>query len=413
MSDIRGSHRMVQALCAFIALLLCGLVYAWSLFVEPLEAEYGWTRSQTSFNFTISLITFSLGMLAAGWFDKRGLSRKVLFGTAALVAMGFAACAFAQTLLGIYVGYGVLVGLSIGLVTDAVMAIALRWYPDKQGFASGALLMGFGMGAMLLSPLVTALLGSVSLKSTFLILGMVFGASFLVIAVIMREPPEELAGALKKQAQEQNVISARDYTASQMVRTAAFWKVIVWLILVTSGGLALISQAVPAAEDVLVKGGMGAESALLLATAAMGSISLFNGLGRLLNGYVWDRFGHRASVLWVSTGYILSMLLCVAATMTGSFPLVVAGFMILGLMYGGNMSTMAAMCGSFFGAKYFSVNYAVATCQMIVASAIGPTLLAALQGSSGNYLLAFGVFLIIALAAFVLSFTVNAPREAH
>ncbi len=411
MNIAKGSHRIVQASTAFVALLLCGLVYAWSLFVDPLEAEFGWTRSQTSLNFTISLITFSLGMLAAGWFDKRGQSKKVLLGTALLVAVGFIGCAFTQSLLSIYVCYGVLVGLSIGLCTDAVMAIALRWYPDKQGFASGALLMGFGMGAMLLSPFVTMLLGAVSWRQTFFILGIVFGVVFLVIALIMKEPPQELADALKLQAQQENIISSRDYTASEMARTSAFWKVIVWLILVTSGGLALISQAVPAAEDILSDSGMEPEAALLMATAAMGSISLFNGLGRLLNGFVWDRFGHRASVLWVSSGYILSMALCVVATMTGSFPMVVAGFMILGLMYGGNMSTMAAMCGSFFGAKYFSVNYAVATCQMIVASAVGPMLLATLQGVSGNYLLAFQVFLGIAVLAFVLSFAVKKPAE--
>ncbi len=410
MPQVQGTYRFVQAATAFVALLLCGLVYAWSLFVDPLEAEFGWTRAQTSLNFTISLITFSLGMLAAGWLDGRGLSKKVLFATAVLVAIGFVGCSFTRSLLSIYVCYGVLVGLSIGLVTDAVMAMALRWYPDKQGFASGAMLMGFGMGAMLLSPLVTMLLGAFSWRLTFLILGLVFGVAFLSIAVIMKEPPQQLAESLKKQAQEQNIISARDYTAGQMMRTPAFWKVIVWLILVSSGGLALISQAVPAAEDVLAKGGINAQTAVLMATAAMGSISLFNGLGRLLNGFLWDRFGHRVSVLWVSVGYILSMLLCAVATMLGSFPLVVVGFMLLGLMYGGNMSTMAAMCGSFFGAKYFSVNYAVATCQMIVASAVGPTLLATLQGASGNYLLPFEVFLGIAIVAFALSYTVNPPR---
>ena len=87
-----GSRRFVQAAIAFLALLLCGLVYAWSLFVEPLEAEFGWTRSQTSLIFTISLITFSLGMLAAGWLHGRGLSKRALFAAAVLVAAGFTIC---------------------------------------------------------------------------------------------------------------------------------------------------------------------------------------------------------------------------------------------------------------------------------------------------------------------------------
>ena len=412
MTAAPGSHRFVLAAAAFLALLLCGLVYAWSLFVEPLEAEFGWTRSQTSLIFTISLITFSLGMLVAGWLHGRGLSKKALFAAAVLVTAGFIICSQAHSLMAVYIGYGVLVGLSTGFCSNAVISMTMRWYPDKQGFASGALLMGFGVGAVLLSPLVTMLLSAVSWRQTFLILGVAFGIVFIVVSIVMREPPQELAFELKRQAQESNIISTRDYTAAQMVRTAAFWKVIAWLILVSSGGLALISQAVPAAGDVLAAEGMDAKSALVLAMAAMGSISLFNGLGRLLNGYVWDRFGYRASVLWVSASYALSMLMCLLATMWGNFPLAVAGFMILGLVYGGNISTMAAMCGSFFGAKHFSVNYAVATCQLIVASAVGPVLLAALQETSGSYQLAFQVFLGIAICAFALSFAVNKPKEA-
>ena len=166
------------------------------MFVAPLEADFGWTRSQTSLIFTISLITFSLGMLAAGWLHSRGLSKRALFAAAALVAAGFVICSQANSLMTVYVGYGVLVGLSIGFCSNTVISMALRWYPDKQGFASGSLLMGFGMGAVLLSPLVTMLLGVVSWRQTFLLLGVVFGAAFIVVALRIRAAPADMRLAL-------------------------------------------------------------------------------------------------------------------------------------------------------------------------------------------------------------------------
>lgn len=411
MSVAKGTHRFIYAAVAFIALLLGGLIYAWSLFIEPLEAEFGWTRAQTSLIFTLSLITFSIGMIIAGFLDKRGWARKTMFATAFVAAFGFIASAFTTSLLWIYFTYGILVGLAAGLSTDAVMAIALRWYPDKQGFASGAMLMGFGIGAMVLSPFVTMMLNNMSWRTAFIILGIVFGVAFFVIAIILKEPPEEIASALKKEAQENDIVASRDYPAIEMVKTGSFWMFILWLILVSSAGLGLISQAVPAAQDVLAKANVDAAAATALATAAMSSISLFNGLGRFFNGFVWDKWGYRASLLWISVGYILSMLLCGVATAIGSFPLIVAGFVILGFMYGGNMCAMAAMCSSFFGAKYFSMNYAVSTCQIIVSASLGPLLLATLQGQSGSYQTAFWVFLALGVVSLVLSFFVRKPKE--
>ena len=405
-------NRVVQFVLAFIALLFCGLIYAWSLFVDPLEAEFGWTRSQTSLNFTISLICFSLGMLAAGWLDKRGHTSLAMNLGVGLAAGGFIASSFTNSLLWIYLTYGVAVGLAAGFVTDVVMAVVVRWFPDRQGFVSGALLMGFGIGSMVLGPLVTMMLANLSWRSTFLILGIIFGVVFFVVGILMREPPFEFYEAMVARAVEEHRGSGHEYPASEMMKTSAFWVFIVWLILVSSGGLGLISQAVPAANEVLASSGAGGAGLAMMATAAMGSVSLFNGLGRFLNGFVWDRFGYKVSVRWISVAYIASMGLCAFALMQASFVLIVLGFMLLGLVYGANMSAMAAMTGGFFGTKYYSVNYAVSTCQMIISASVGPLLLASLQGSSGSYFMPFCAFFVVAIVALIVSLFVHAPKQA-
>ncbi len=412
-------HRLLYFFTAFVLLMFFGLIYAWSLFVDPLEAEFGWDRSATSVVFTLSIITFCAGMLVAGSLEARTSPRAVMLITAACLGLGLVASAFTESLPFIYATYGVLVGAGVGLGTDVVMSVTLKWFPDKQGLASGAMLMGFGGGTMLLSPLVTAMLGALGWRVTFGVLGAIFVVLVGIAAFIMKLPTPEYARPLLEKARKNATVAAVDMTGGQMMRTPTFWVFMVYLMLVTCGGLALISQAVPAAMELLMGAGatgataaLSEAEALMLATAAMGSVSAMNGLGRLVNGFVWDKFGYRVCLTWIAVAFAAGMLCCAFAMTSGNFPLLVVGFMLLGLMYGGNMCSMSAMVGTFFGPKYYGINYALATCQMIPAAIVGPQILALSQMGSGSYLGAFWVFFGVAIAALAVSFFIKSPKTA-
>ena len=276
-------HRFIYIATAFVALLFMGLIYAWSLFVEPIETDFGWERAQTSLIFTLSMISFNVGMVVASIIEQRFSPRIVMVATAIIIAGGFIA-----TLPWIYITYGITVGFGVGVGTDCVMSVAVKWYPDKQGIASGGMLMGFGMGAMLLSPLVTVLLGKLSWQTTFLILGVVFGVVMLAVALIMKLSPAEFAASVQSasngaQPHEQK----HDYSAVEMIKTRSFQLAFLWLILVSSGGLGLISQAVPAAEEVLSATGMDA-------AAPAGACHASN-LDRLLRPRILGVFGRSRS----------------------------------------------------------------------------------------------------------------------
>ena len=102
-------HRLLYFFVAFVLLMFFGLIYAWSLFVDPLEAEFGWDRSATSVVFTLSIITFCAGMLVAGALEERTSPRTVMLITAACLGLGLIASAFTESLPFIYATYGVLV----------------------------------------------------------------------------------------------------------------------------------------------------------------------------------------------------------------------------------------------------------------------------------------------------------------
>ena len=216
-------HRLLYFFVAFVLLMFFGLIYAWSLFVDPLEAEFGWDRSATSVVFTLSIITFCAGMLVAGALEERTSPRTVMLITAACLGLGLIASAFTESLPFIYATYGVLVGAGVGLGTDVVMSVTLKWFPDKQGLASGAMLMGFGGGTMLLSPVVTTMLGALGWRMTFGALGAVFVVLVGAGAFIMKLPTPEYVKPLLEKARQNATVAAVDMTGSQMVRTPTFW----------------------------------------------------------------------------------------------------------------------------------------------------------------------------------------------
>lgn len=301
-------------------------------------------------------------------------------------------------------------GFAVGVAGNCSLATALKWFPDRQAVASGCMLMGMGFGSAVLGPPVNTLLAAIGWRTTFQVLAVVFFVILAIGAVVLHNSPDEYSKQLLAKAHERDTVAGKDFTLPEMIRTKAFWLYLCWIILISSGGLALISNAVPAAQDILVLS-MDASAALAVATSAMGAISVFNGLGKLGLGLIWDKLGYRRAFIIISSVYAISMILCIAAVTSSSLPLVVAGFICLGLAYGGVISSSSAITGSFFGPKNYSMNYACITCQMIIASAIGPTIAGMFKTASGSYLSAYIVFLVFAVLSFLLQFLVKRPDD--
>ena len=408
---MKNKFRLGYGITGFILLIFLGMIYAWSIFIKPLEMEFGWLRSQTSLIFTISMIGFCVGNLAAGQITPKTSPRVSILIAAVVIGVGFIASSFTSSLPWIYISYGVACGFAVGIGANTILSTTLKWFADRQGVASGALLMGFGFGSMALSPFVTMLLNNIGWRKTFFVLGIIFSVLLVIGAMIIKNPPKEFSEALVEKARKNNVISSRDFETKEMLRTPSFWLFFAWVILIGAGSLALISNAVPAASDILVVT-MGEAEAVMAATAAMGMISTFNGLGRLAFGVIWDKKGYKVSLFIISAAYGISMAACAAATMMLNISLLVVGFIILGMTYGGSMSATSAMIGSFFGTKYYSINYACATCNLIVAASIGPTLIGWLRTSSGSYLSSFLVILGLSICALACSFFIWKPEKS-
>src|SRR5690348_13734938 len=169
--------------------LALGALYAWSVFVLPLEQEFHWTRADTSWVFTIAIVCFALSFIVAGRLqDLKGPRICALIG-GLLVSAGFVLCSFTSSLLSLYIFFGVMVGIGNGFGYATPTPVASKWFPDKRGLVVGLMVGGYGAGSAILGPLATRLITDIGWRSTFRVLGAVFFVMTMMGTMLLRNPP--------------------------------------------------------------------------------------------------------------------------------------------------------------------------------------------------------------------------------
>ena len=382
---------------ATVLLLFCGLIYAWSLFRSPIQAEFpSWNLSQLSMTFTISMIFFCIGGFLSGRLLLKRSVTLVISLSAVLVFAGFFGVSMLSpqnprtSLTLLYLCYGVLGGTGIGLSYNAILSTIGKMFPDKPGLASGIMMMGFGLGGLILGSLVTGMIESAGLFTSFKLLA---AAMFLVLLAgaqaIGRMAGTGKSASTSNQPAEKNIPAAsgvKDRSASEMLRTGAFWIFIIWNVVTNSAGLMVINSAASIA-------------AAFGAPAVMGMIvSLFNGFGRVLIGGIYDRVGRGKTMAFDCMLQIGSGVLLVLGALMNTPVLIIGGLLFAGLFYGGSPTIAASFIKREFGDRYYSVNFSIANFSLVPAALIGPTLSSALiEASGGNYLTTFAVISVCGL----------------
>lgn len=371
-------------LFGLISMLLAGFIYAWSILSAPIAADYpSWTGPAFSFTFTLCMIFFCLGSIAAGILARRMPAQRILFGAGALFLLGFLLTSRMTALWQLYAGYGVCAGCASGLAYAAIMTIVPRHFPDRLGLVSGILLMGFGASSLIIGSVFTAMAAPpASWRSAMLIFGLIIGAVLITAGFVLRAPERNAAAKAK-------TVSDRDFTPRRMVASPSFWILIVWTILLAGLGLAVIGQS----RGLLLSVQEGLSPARL--SLLVGLISVCNGLGRLLFGALYDALDWRKTVLCISAVNLLGSAL-LALSLKGSLPLMVAAFCLIGLGYGGAPTFNAAIARRFYGEGFYSINFPIINLNLLVSSFV-PTLVSGIAAKAGGF--GTAALLLIAMAA--------------
>ncbi len=382
--------------------LALGTLYAWSIFVAPLEKEFGWKRAQTSTVFGIAVVVFALSFILAGRLqDKFGPFRISLIG-GILVSLGFFLCSYTHSLNWLYVCFGVIGGLGNGFGYATPIPVMAKWFPDKRGLAIGLAVGGYGAGSAIFGPLANLkLIPAYGVHTTFQILGVIFLVMTVFGAFLMKNPPAGYrpAGWTPAPAAK-TAVSSYDFSPSQVLRTSSFYFMWVAYALGTLAGLMVISQLVPFAKSVGIPGAALATMGLVVGAVA-------NASGRILSGWMSDALG-RLNVLRLMIA--ISMIAMPLLYMVGGnvAALYVMVFIVY-WCYGTQLSVNAATAADFWGTRNAGVNYGMLFTAWGFAGYFGSKIGGSMYDKYHNYQIAFYTAAILAAVALMCELAAKRP----
>ncbi len=398
--------RRIYLATGVFAMLFSGVLYAWSILKIPFKADYNWSDSVLAFNFTLTMCFFCLGAFFGSLISKKIGHKIALVISGALVGIGFSWTGLlnADNPYLIYLTYAILAGSGIGISYNVVVSTVNSWFPDKKGFCSGCLMMGFGISTLFLGEVINALFenSNIGWSKAYIILGIVVAVVIILSGIILQKPSADThfpALKAKKSVQKEN-FETKDFTTKKMLKSFTFWRAFIFMALISAVGNSVISFA----RDLVIS----VDAAPALATTLVGILSVFNGVGRVLTGAIYDSAGRKTTMLSANILTIFAAALTLVAVQMHSLPVCIIGLCLTGLSYGTCPTITSAFTASFYGAKYFATNYSLINFNLIAASFIA-SFSNSLLISTGGYTAPFVMLLILSVCALGINFTIKRP----
>jgi MFS family permease len=431
-----GFSRWLVPPAALSIHLAIGQAYAFSVFKIPLSQLIGitkpaagdWKQSQIAWIFSLAILMLGLSAALFGkWLEGAG-PRKAMFASAVCFSLGFFIACFgvlAHQLWIIFLGYGVVGGIGLGLGYISPVSTLIKWFPDRPGLATGMAIMGFGGGAMIGSPLAVNLMAhfrtltDLGVGKTFLVMGSLYFIFMMFGVFTIRVPregwrPEGWTPPVHQSA----MVTARQMDVNTAFRTPQFWLLWVVLCMNVTAGIGIIEQASPMIQD-LFKGTIGP----VAAGGFVGLLSLFNMGGRFFWSSVSDFIGRKPTYfIFFALGAVLYFCLpFTGGNRLNSVWLFVTICAVLLTMYGGGFATIPAYLKDMFGSFHVSAIHGRLLTAWSTAGILGPMLvnytreyqLAHGADRAGAYQTVLHIIVGLLVVGFVANFMVRPVSEKY
>lgn len=382
-----GYSRWLVPPAALSVHLCIGQAYAFSVFNDPLTRVIGvavsapddWKLTTLGWIFSLAIVFLGLSAAFGGkWLEKVG-PRLTMFVAACCFGGGFLISALGVHLHEIwliYLGYGVIGGIGLGLGYVSPVSTLIKWFPDRRGMATGMAIMGFGGGAMIGAPLSVLLMDhfksaeSVGVVQTFLVMGGLYFCSMLIGALTIRIPPPNWQPAGWTPPLVQNkMITDKHVHIDQALKTPQFY--LLWLVLClnVTAGIGVLGQASVMIQE-MFKGSVTPASA----AGFVGLLSLFNMGGRFFWSSASDYLGRKNTYfIFFAVGAGLYSTIPTMG-MTGNMALFVLLYALIMSMYGGGFSTIPAYLADIFGTRFVGGIHGRLLTAWSTAGVLGPVL---------------------------------------
>ncbi|WP_308201143.1 OFA family MFS transporter [Paractinoplanes maris] len=354
---------------AALSVHLCiGQVYATSVYKNSFVSHFDASQTSIGIIFSIAIVMLGLSAAVGGTWVERNGPRKAMFVSACFWAAGFLISALGistKQLWLVYLGYGVVGGIGLGIGYISPVSTLIKWFPDRPGLATGLAIMGFGGGALIASPasrqllsfyddsydpnVATSVASGSSLVALFLTLGIAYFLIMMFGVANMRVPADDWKpdGWDPASVKAKPLVTTASVSAANAIRTRAFW--LLWIVLFcnVTAGIGILEQASPMIQDFFRTEGISSVS-VAAAGGFVGVLSLFNMAGRFAWSTTSDLIGRKPIyMVYLGGGVILYLLLATVGDAATALFVLLAGVILS--FYGGGFATVPAYLRDLFG----------------------------------------------------------------
>jgi len=379
-----------------------GTYYAWSVFVPPLEKEFGWTRTQTSLVPTIDMVMLASNFLIAGFLQDRFGPRAIATFGGLMFSAGLFLASYTNSLPMLYLTWGLMVGIGLGFGYLPPISVGSKWFPHQRGLVNGLAVGIFAAGSGIFGPVAGELIRSIGWRATFQVLAALFFVFTMVGAYLLKDPPDDFVAPRRAGSTAKHIVHHADVRTADVIRMRVFYQLWIAYALGTTAGTMVISQLVPFARE----SGLAPEvAAFAITVGAVGSAG-----GRFFSGWMSDHLGRLFTLRAI---IVVSMIATPALYLVRQEVALFYVFLFLVYYcYGTQLSVYTALAGDFFGTRYLSTNYGLLLLAWGFAGVLGPQIGSRIRVGLGTYEYAFFGSAALALLALGLLSVVRPPKPA-
>jgi OFA family oxalate/formate antiporter-like MFS transporter len=397
-------NRWLQLFLGIVCMaMIANLQYGWTLFVNPIDAKYHWGRAAIQVAFTTFVVCETWLVPIEGWLVDRFGPRPVVLVGGILVGIAWVMNAYASSLAVLYVAAAI-GGVGAGAVYGTCVGNALKWFPDRRGLAAGLTAAGFGMGSALTIIPIQAIIKASGYEAAFLYFGIGQGLVVFLLSFGLAAPRK---GEVPEVAKV--VLTRRQYTWTEMVKTPVFWVMYLMFVFMAAGGLMATAQLGPIAKDFKIADVPVSLVGITLPalTFALSIDRILNGVTRPFFGWVSDHNG-RENTKFIAFG--IEALGIMALARLGHDPVY---FVILtGIVFfawGEIYSLFPSTCGDTYGSRFATTNAGLLYTAKGTASLIVPY--TSLLAAKGDWHTVFYLAAALNAAAAIMALAVLRPMR--
>jgi MFS transporter, OFA family, oxalate/formate antiporter len=340
-------------LVGMIMNICMGTVYAWSVFRKPITQQFSQggveiTAMQTLWPFMLFLGLFTIFMPISGKLVQKHSPRMLSIIGSVIVGAGWILSSYATSIDYLYVTYGVIAGIGVGIVYGLPIAVVARWFPDRKGLAVGITVLGFGVSALVTAPIAQSLIQSEGVLQTFYTLGVAFLLALVVLSMTLKFPPAGWQPAHWRGAAA--AAGQKNFAPVEMMTNKAGIGLWLCFIIGSVAGLMAIGIAANVGQEIIK---LDAKTA----TALVSLFAVFNGGGRPLFGWLTDKLHPgRAAALSLMLVVLASAAMLLFAG-EGTVTVYVVCFCIFWMGLGSWLAIAPTATLHYFGPKNYAPNY--------------------------------------------------------